>query len=140
MNTEGEFNDKDVIGLRIRKNSLLLLEEDNGEIYVRMHQVVRDVTQRLIERHWETQRFEVVRVSILSLKQFIVDTKADDYTANGFRLLVPHLRFLSKQVEASFNENDLSEALKNKIFNLKDYSSSSCVHFVVESIHSRQES
>ncbi|KAK2566308.1 hypothetical protein P5673_009798 [Acropora cervicornis] len=84
MNTEGEFNDKDVIGLMIRKSSLLLLEEDNGEIYVRIHQVVRDVIQRLIKQHWETQRFEVVHVSILSLNQFIVDRKIDDYTAYGF--------------------------------------------------------
>ena len=122
-NTEGEFNDKDVIGLRIRKSSLLLLEEDNGEIYVRIHQVVRDVIHRLIKQHWESQRFEVVHVSILSLNQFIVDRKTVDYTANGFRLLVPHLRFLSKQVEAIFKENDLSEATKYKIFNLKDNSS-----------------
>ena len=136
MNTEGEFNDKDVIGLRVRKSSLLLLAEDNGESYVRIHQVVRDVIQRLIKQHWETQRFEVVHMSILSLNQFIVDTKGDDYTANAFRLLVPHLRFLSKQVEASFKENDLFKAIKNKVFNLKDYSSYfrnfghlCCVHF-----------
>ena len=136
MNTEDEFNDKDVIGLRIRKSSLLLLEEDNGEIYVRMHQVVRDVIQRLIKQHWEAQRFEVVHASILSFNQFIVDRKTDDYTANGFRLVVPHLRFLSKQVEAIFKENDSSEAIKNQSFNLKDYLSSfiafgqiCCVHF-----------
>ncbi|XP_015747367.1 PREDICTED: uncharacterized protein LOC107327129 [Acropora digitifera] len=136
MNTDRELNDKDVIGLRISKSSLLLLEEDNGEIYVRIHQVVRDVIQRLIKQHWETQRFKVVHVSILSLNQFIVDRKTDDYTAKEFRLVVPHLRFLSKQVEAIFKENDSSEAIKNKIFNLKDYSSYfiafgqiSCVHF-----------
>ena len=123
VNTEGEFNDKDIIGLRIRKSSLLLLEEENGAIYVRIHQVVRDVIHRLTKPHCETQRFEVVRVSILSLNQFIVDKKCDDYTANGFRLLVPHLKFLSKQVEAIFKENHLSEAIKNEAFNLKHYSS-----------------
>ncbi|XP_015764046.1 PREDICTED: uncharacterized protein LOC107343038 [Acropora digitifera] len=139
MNTEGEFKDKDVIGLRIRKSSLLLLEENNGEIYIRIHLVVRHVIQRLIKQHWETQRFQVVHVFILSLKQFIVDRKTDDYTANGFRLLVPHLRFLSKQVEACFKENDLFEAIKNKIFNLKGYSSCfiafgqiCCVHFALK--------
>ena len=125
MSTEGEFNDKDVIGLRIRKSALLLLEEDNGESYVRIHQVVRDVIQRHIQQHSETQRFEVVHLSILSLNQFRVERKADlnDYTDNGFRLLVPHLRFLSKQVEAIFKENDSSEAFKNSIFSLKDYPS-----------------
>ncbi|XP_044175406.1 uncharacterized protein LOC122958552 [Acropora millepora] len=122
---EGEFNDKDVIGLRIRKSSLLLLEEDNGEVYVRIHQVVRDVIERLMKQHSETKRFQVVLVSVLSLNQFIVDRTADlnDYTANGFRLLVPHLRFLSMQIEADFKENDLSEAIKNSIFKLKDYPS-----------------
>ena len=134
MNTEGEFNDKDVIGLRICKNSLLLLEEDNGESYVRIHQVVRDVIQRLIKQHRETQRFEVVHVSILSLNQFIVDRKTDDYTASEFRLVVPHLRFLSKQVEAIFKENDSSEAIKNTIFNFKyvnflRFARICCVHF-----------
>ena len=136
MNTEGEFNGKDVIGLRICKSSLLLLEEDNGEIYVRIHQVARDVIQRLILQHSETQRFKVLHVFILSLNQFILDRRTDDFTANGFRLLVPHLKFLSEHVEASFKENDLSEAMKNKIFNLKDYSSYfivfgqiCCVHF-----------
>ena len=121
MNTKGEFNDKDVIGLRIRKSSLLLSEHNNGEIYVCTHQVVRDVIERLIKQHWETQRFQVVHVSILSLNQFLVDKKTDDCTDNGFTLVVPHLRALSKQVQSSFKENDLSEAIKNKIFNLKDY-------------------
>ncbi|XP_044174628.1 uncharacterized protein LOC114967919 [Acropora millepora] len=125
VNTEGEFEDTDLIGLRIRKSSLLLLEEDNSEVYVRIHQVVRDVIQRLIKQHSETERFAVVHVSVLSLNQFIVDRKADfnDYTANRFRLLVPHLRFLSIQIEAIFKENDLSEAIKNSIFKLKDYPS-----------------
>ena len=124
MNTEGEFNDKDVIGLRISKSSLLLLEEeDNGEIYIRIHQVVRDVLQRHIQQHSETQRFEVVHLSILSLNQFRVDRKSDlnDYTGNEFKLVVPHLRFLSKQVEAIFKENDSPEAFKNSMFSLKDY-------------------
>ena len=40
--------------------------------------------------------------------------------ANDFRLLVPHLRFLSVQIEAIFRENDLSEAINNSIFNVKD--------------------
>ncbi|XP_015763057.1 PREDICTED: uncharacterized protein LOC107342117 [Acropora digitifera] len=122
VNTEGEFEDTDVIGLRIRKSSLLLLEEDNGEFYVRIHQVVRDVIQRIIKQYSETERFDVVHESVLSWNQFLVDRRADDYTANGFRLLVPHLGFLSKQVEASFKGNDLLEVIKNKIFTLKDYS------------------
>ncbi|KAK2566353.1 Nephrocystin-3 [Acropora cervicornis] len=139
MNTEGEFKDKDVIGLRIRKSSLLLLEEDNGQSYIRIHLVVRHVIQRLIKQHWETQRFQAVHVVILSLNQFIVDRKTDEYTANGFRLLVPHLRFLSEQVEACFKENYLLEAIKSKIFNLKDYSGYfiafgkiCCVHFALQ--------
>ena len=125
VNIGGEFKDKDIIGVRIRESSLLLLEEDNGEVYVRIHQVVRDVIQRLINQHSETERFEVVNGSILSLNQFIVDKKAhlNDYTANGFRLLVPHLRFLLMQIEAIFKENDLSEAIKNCALNLKDYPS-----------------
>ena len=145
VSTEGEFNDEDVIRLRIRKSALLLLEEDNGESYVRIHQVVRDVIQRHIQQHSETQRFEVVHLSILSLNQFRVERTPDlnDYTGNEFRLLVPHLRFLSKQVEAIFKENDSSEAFKNSIFSLQDYPSYfNCfgqicsVHFYLKSAES----
>ena len=121
--TEGEFNDKDVIGLRISKSSLLLLEEDNGEVYVRIHQVVRDVIQSLIKQLSKTKRFQVVHVSILSLNQFIADREADlnDYTGNRFRLLVPHLRFLSLEIEAFFKDVDSSKDSKIINFNLKDY-------------------
>ena len=116
VSTGGEFKNKDWIRRRIRKNSLLLFEKDNGEVYVRIHQVARDIIKRLQS---ETERFEVVHVSILSLNQFRVDRKADlnDYTANAFRLLVPHLRFLSMHLKG----NDLSDVIKNKIINLKDY-------------------
>ena len=116
VSTGGELKDKDAIRRRIRENSLLLFEEDNGEVYVRIRQVVRDVIKRLQS---ETERFEVVHVSIFSLNQFIVDRKADlnDYNANAFRLLVPHLRFLLMH----FKGNDLSEVVKNKIINLKEY-------------------
>ena len=123
MSTGGEFNDKGLIGLRIRKSSLLLLEEDNGESYVCIHQVVRDVIQRLIKQQSETERFEVVHVYTLSLIQFRVDRKVDlnDYTANQFKSLVPHLRFLSMQIKTIFEEIDLPEVLKRRSFNLKDY-------------------
>ena len=121
--TEGEFNDKDVIGLRISKSSLLLLEEDNGEVYVRIHQVVRDVIQSLIKQLSKTKRFQVVQVSILSLNQFIADREADlnDYTGKRFRLLVPHLRFLSLEIEAFFKESDSSKDPKIIAFNLTNY-------------------
>ncbi|XP_015766767.1 PREDICTED: uncharacterized protein LOC107345559 isoform X2 [Acropora digitifera] len=123
VSTGGEFKDKDVIDLRIGKSPLLLLEKDNDEAYVSIHQAVRDVIQRLIKQQSETERFEIVHVSILSLNQFRVDRKADlnDYTANRFKSLVPHLRFLSMQIKTIFKENDLPEVLKKTSFNLKDY-------------------
>ena len=121
--TEGEFNDKDVIGLRISKSSLLLLEEDNGEIYVRIHQVVRDVIQSLMKQLSKTKCFQVVHVSIWSLNQFIEDREAylNDYSGNRSRLLVPHLRFLSLEIEAFIKESDSSKDPKIITFNLNDY-------------------
>ncbi|KAK2566235.1 hypothetical protein P5673_009705 [Acropora cervicornis] len=122
-NTEGEFNDKDVIGLRICKSSLLLLEEDNSEIYVRVHQVERDVIQRLIKQHWETQRFEVVHVSILSLNQFIVDRKTDDYTANGFRGTVTsegfHLDLNAGAIHLTFPPDTVAEPTDIMVYKWK---------------------
>ena len=44
-----EIRDKELIITRIQRCSLILLEEEDGDIYVGLHQVVRDVVQSLMK-------------------------------------------------------------------------------------------
>ncbi|XP_068752131.1 uncharacterized protein [Montipora capricornis] len=102
--------DKDIIELRIRKSSLLLVEEDESGVYVQVHQIVRNVTQTIIKKYSEARRFHIMHWSITAFNQFIEEKKLDkeDSTSNSLQL-VPHLKCLITESESVFNVADLSE-------------------------------
>ena len=110
--------DKDIIGLRIRKSSLLLVEEDESGVYVQVHQIVRNVTQTRIKKYSEAQYFQIIHRGITSLGQFIDEKNLDkkDTISKSFQL-VPHLKCLITKIEMVFNVPDLSKVN----LNVKDY-------------------
>ena len=122
-----EFADEDIIGLRIRKSSLLLLQEDKGGVHVQVHQIVRNVTQTRIKKFSEAQYFQLIHWGIISFKQFIDEKNLDDVDSisNSFQL-VPHLKCLITEIESVFSVDDLSEVMKNTNLSVKDYPN----HFV----------
>ncbi|XP_068752148.1 uncharacterized protein [Montipora capricornis] len=101
---------EDIIGFRIRKSSLLLVEEDESGIYVQLHQIVRNVTQTRIKKYSEAQYSRIIHWAIISFNQFIDEKNLDekDFISNGFQL-VPHLKCLITEIERVFNVADLSE-------------------------------
>ncbi|XP_068688414.1 uncharacterized protein [Montipora foliosa] len=105
-----ESADEDIIGLRIRKSSLLLVEEDESGVYVQVHQIVRNVIQTRIKKYLEAQYFQIIHWGITSFNQFIEEKNIDkkDFTSNSFQL-VPHLRCLITEIESVFNVADLSK-------------------------------
>ena len=72
--------DKDIIGLRIRKSSLLLVEEDESGVYVQVHQIVRNVTKTRIKKYLEAQYFQIIHRGITSFSQFIDEKNLDKKT------------------------------------------------------------
>ena len=110
--------DKDIIGLRIRKSSLLLVEEDESGVYVQVHQIVRNVTQTRIKKYSEAQYFQIIHRGITSFSQFIDEKNLDkkDTISKSFQL-VPHLKCLITKIEMVFNVPDLSKVN----LNVKDY-------------------
>ena len=109
--------DKDIIGLRIRKSSLLLVEEDKSGVYVQVHQIVRNVTQTRIKKYSEAQYFQIIHWGITSFSQFIDEKNLDkkDSISKSFQL-VPHLKCVIT-IETVFNVADLSKVN----LNVKDY-------------------
>ncbi|XP_068688420.1 uncharacterized protein [Montipora foliosa] len=110
--------DKDIIGLRIRKSSLLLVEEDETGVYVQVHQILRKVTQTRIKKYSEAQYFQIIHLGITSFSQFIDEKNLDkkDSISKSFQL-VPHLKCLITKIETVFNVPDLSKLN----LNVKDY-------------------
>ncbi|XP_068750741.1 uncharacterized protein [Montipora capricornis] len=105
-----ESVDEDIIGLRIRKSSLLLVEEDESGVYVQVHQIVRNVTQTRIKKYSKAQYFQIIHWGITSFNQFIKEKNLhnEDSTSNSLQL-VPHLKCLITEIESVFNVADLSE-------------------------------
>ena len=106
--------EKDIIGLRIRKSSLLLVEEDERGVYVQVHQIVRNVTQTRIKKYSEAQYFQIIHWGITSFSQFIDEKNLDkkDSISKSFQL-VPHLKCLITKIETVFNVADLSKVNLN---------------------------
>ena len=105
-----ESADKDIIGLRIRKSSLLLVKEDESGVYIQVHQIVRNVTQTRIKKYSKAQYFQIIHWGITSFNQFIDENDLDeeDSISNTFQL-VPHFKCLITEIESVLNVADLSE-------------------------------
>ncbi|XP_068688416.1 uncharacterized protein [Montipora foliosa] len=105
-----ESVDEDIIGLRIRKSSLLLVEEDESGVYVQVHQIVRNVIQTRIKKYSKAQYFQIIHWGITSFNQFIKEKNLHDKNSTSNSLqLVPHLKCLITEIESVFNVADLSE-------------------------------
>ena len=105
-----ESADKDIIGLRIRKSSLLLVEKDESGVYVRAHQIVRNVIQTTIKKYSKARYFQIIHWGITSFNEFIEEKNLykEDSTSNSLQL-EPHLNSLITEIESVFNVADLSE-------------------------------
>ncbi|XP_068694775.1 uncharacterized protein [Montipora foliosa] len=117
-----EFVDEDIIGLRIRKSSLLLLEEEESGVHVQVHQIVKNVIQTRIKKYSQAQYFEIIHWGITSFNQFIDKKNLDevDSISESFHL-VPHLKCLITEIESVFNVDDLREVMKNTNLSVKYY-------------------
>ena len=121
LNTAEEIKDENVIRMRIQRSSLLLLDKDDSEMYIRVHQVVRDV----INASSKNQRLELLDGAIKSFSEFIGDNLPKDPHDYDFlvssRHLVPHLKSLAIEVENVFSQHDLSQIIKKLKLNIEYY-------------------
>ena len=118
-----ELNDADIVGLRIRKSSLFLLEEDGSDVFVLVHRIVRDVIQRKIaEEYLETENFKVFDGVMKSFYQFAFDKglfSLDSVTKSLH--LVAHLRCLVMEIVNAMEAENISKLGKSNNLSVKYY-------------------
>ena len=109
-----ELKDPEILASRICKCSLLLFEEDDSGVYIRVHQIVHDVISAVMKTSAESKELEAVDGAILSFRQVIALTLVEDdsHTLIRSKNIVPHLVTLSKIIDSLFSEEGISEAVK----------------------------
>ena len=104
LDVDEEIQDKENIITRIQRCSLILLEEDDGNIYIDLHQVVHNVIQSLMKENPNSAHLEAVSGAITAFSQFIDDTLPENQwlyldTVIKTQRVAPHLISLIMKVE-----------------------------------------
>ena len=116
MEMDEEFTDKEWIGSRINRCSLLLSEEEGDSVYIRVHGVVRYVLDCLKANYAKHLCIKAVVGAVASfakfddLDTFIIGSK-----------IVPHLRKLILKAKYLFSKQELSQISKAGVTSLQDY-------------------
>ena len=118
-----ELKDPEILATRICKCSLLLLEEDDSGVYIRVHQIVHDVINTVMKTFAENKELKAVDGAILSFCQVIGHTldEDDSHTLIRSKNIVPHLVTLSEIIDGPFSEEGISEAVKTGLSTPFDY-------------------
>ena len=109
-----ERRDPEILATRICKCSLLLFEEDDSGVYIRVHQIVHDVINTVMKTLAKNKELEAVDGAILSFYQVIghILVEDDSHTLIRSKKIVPHLVTLSEIIDALFSEEGISDAIK----------------------------
>nr|XP_058952731.1 uncharacterized protein LOC131780124 [Pocillopora verrucosa] len=109
-----ELKDPDILATRICKCSLLLFEEDDSGVYMRVHQIVHDVINAVMKTFAENKELEAVDGAILSFYQVIGHALVEDdsHTLIRSKNIVPHLVTLSEIIDGLFSEEGITDAIK----------------------------
>ena len=109
-----ELEDPEILATRICKCSLLLFEEDDSGVYIRVHQIVHDVINTVMKTLAENKELEAVDGAILSFCQVIghILVEDDSHTLIRSQNIVPHLVTLSEIIDGLFSKEGISGAIK----------------------------
>ena len=73
VNVHDEMKDRETIIMKLQRCSLLLLNEEESNVYICAHQVVHDVIKSVIKDYPETVHLKAVNGTISAFHQFIQD-------------------------------------------------------------------
>ena len=126
LDVDQEIQDKEMIIMRIQRCSLILLEEEDGDIYIGLHQVVREVIQSLMKEYPENVHREAVSSSgaISAFSQFIDDSFPEHQwldidTVVKTKRVAPHLICLIKKIENLISKENIPRISKTGTDTLK---------------------
>ena len=122
MSVDKEIEDENMISMRIRRCSLLLVEEEETAFYIRVHQVVHNAIKILTEvRPGNTQR-EVVNGAIGSFIRFVKTNLSENFDWNSnSKHIFPHLTTLATKIEHHFSKQVISQFYQSDLLDIKGY-------------------
>ena len=117
LNVDDDLKDDNTIRMQIQRGQLLLFEEDDGDVYIRVHQGVHDVIKSETKNYSVGVNFKIDLGVITSFYQCIDNL---DCVINS-RHVVPHLKFLSTKFQATFNRDDIVQVVENFTLDIRNY-------------------
>ena len=114
LNVDKQFQDKEMITIRIQKCSLLLFQEEESGVYIRIHQVVLRTINSLTRDYTENEQVKAVNAAIGSFTQYIEDEHLSDDCDNldsvaDSKHIAPHLVTLIMNIKHFYTEEGLCQ-------------------------------
>ena len=110
LNVDEEITDKEMVGMRIQRCSLILNGDDASGAYIRVHQVVYDVIKSLISDFPEIRQLQTVDAAVKSFVQFVESNPSVEWNDKDSiiysTLVIPHLKTLLTNAEILRHEKD----------------------------------
>ena len=121
-NADEKMKDEDMIRMRIQRSQLLLIEEDDGDVYIHINQVVRNVIKSKTQNFSDSENRKICHGVITSFYQFIDDHFLDDlHCVGNSRHVVPHLKSLRTEIQTTYNRDDIVQIVENLTFIVRHY-------------------
>ena len=121
-NADEELKNDDMIRMRIQRSQLLLFEEDDTDVYIRVHQVVRNVITSETKNSLDCENLKICHGAITSFNHFINDHLLDDLDCVGNSShVVPHIKSLCTEIQAMYNRDDIVTVVENLTFSIRHY-------------------
>ena len=117
-NEHFDEEDKDLIHMTFRGCSLLLLEEQKDDTFIRVHQVVHDAIKLVMSGYQGSQTSEIVSAAVASFNQFIVEIPPENRRLDTINI-IPHIDSLHiiidqcLSTERLFQVQGIAEKFKN---------------------------
>ena len=108
--------DKEFICLNLKRCSLILFEEEESGVFIRVHQVVHDAIKTVTKDHQEPQRSsQLINTAVASFNQFITAIPEHSKTYSDTVHLVPHLKALIIAIESLFPKKNTTHDEKGTL-------------------------
>ena len=108
--------DKEFICLNLKRCSLILFEEEESGVFIRVHQVVHDAIKTVTKDHQEPQRSsQLINTAVASFNQFITAIPEHNKTYSDTVHLVPHLKALIIAIESLFPKKNTTHDEKGTL-------------------------
>ena len=119
---EIDLQDEENIRMKIRRCPLLLLDEEESGVYIRVHQVTHDAICRLIKAKSEEGELLALNATFEAMSQFLKDKnkligREKFYSCEKGRQIVLHVRTLMRKIGRSkYLKENISEVAGNDIY------------------------